>query len=121
MCLSLNSEDDVIYLRALYWASYRMQYKVKMVVQRNGKPTNLAAETVTKYACRKKLFTCCCRVMVVIWKQDEISRNKKVQPTDNRSCTSKPRKWVILRKRTVQHKPIMTEKLFNPAIPQTSK
>ena len=56
-----------------------MKYKVKMVVQSNGKPKILAAE------CDK---TCpagksgCCRVMVamVIRKLDEISRNKKVQP-----------------------------------------
>ena len=41
---------------------------------------------------------------------DKICRNKEVQPTDNRSCTSKLTKWGLPGKRTVQHKPIMTEK-----------
>ena len=36
VCASLNSKGDVIYLRALCWASYRMTCKVKMVVQRNS-------------------------------------------------------------------------------------
>ena len=42
--------------------------------------------------------------MVVIRKLDEISRKKIVQPTDNRRCTSKPRK----------RGNVTTEKLFNP-------
>ena len=107
------------YLRALCWASYRMKYKVKMVVQRNGKPNILAAEC--DKICPAGKSVCCCRLMVVIWKLDEISRNKKVQPTDNRRCTSKPRKWGVPGNRTLQHKPSVTEKRFNPRLPQTSK
>lgn len=34
---------------------------------------------------------CCCHVMAVIWKLDEISRKNIVQEVDNRSCTSKLR------------------------------
>ena len=43
---SQNSEDDIIYLRAFCWASYRksVKYKVQMVAQRNAKPKILAAE-----------------------------------------------------------------------------
>ena len=85
---------------------------VVLVVQRNGKPKILAAEC--DQICPAGKSGCCCRVIVVIWKLDEISRNKKVQPTDNRTCISKPRKWGIPRKRSVQHKPVMTKKLFNP-------
>ena len=54
--------------------------------------------------------------MAVIWKLDEISRKDGVQPADKRSCTSKPRKWGIPRKRTVQNNPIMTQKLFKPRL-----
>ena len=56
VCASPNSKDDVIYLRALCWASYRksVKYKVKMVVQRNGKPQILAAKC-DKYAQLEKL------------------------------------------------------------------
>ena len=62
-----------------------------MVVQRNGKRKILAVEC-DKRVCPAGKSGYYCHVMVVIWKLDEISRNKKVQPTDNRSCTSKPRK-----------------------------
>ena len=48
VCANPNSKDDVFYLRALCQASYRKSvnymYKVKMVVQGNGKPKILAAE-----------------------------------------------------------------------------
>ena len=83
------------------------KYKVKLVVQRNSKPKILAAEC--DKICPAGKSCCCCHIMVVIWKLDDLSRNKNVQPTDNRSCTSKPRKWGIPGKTIVQHKPIMTE------------
>ena len=101
-------------LRALCRASYRksVKYKLKMVVQRKGNPTILAAEC--EKTCPAGKSGGCCRVMVVIWKLNEISRNKKAQATDNRSCTSKPRNLGISGNRTVQHKLIMTKKLFKP-------
>ena len=52
--------------------------------------------------------------MAVIWKLDEISRKKTVEQVENRSCTSKPRKWGIPGKRTVQHNPVMSQKFFKP-------
>ena len=109
------------YLRALSWASYRksVKYKVKMVVQRNGKPTILTVEC--DKICPAVKSGGCCRVMVVIWKMNEMSRNKKVQLTDNRSCTSKPRKLGISGKRTVQHKPSWQRNFLNPALLQTSR
>ena len=115
ICVSPNSED-VVYLRALCWASYRksVKYKVKMVIQRNGKPKILSAEC--DKICPAGKSGCCCHVMAVIWKLDEISRKDGVQPAGKRSCTSKPRKWGISGKRTVQHNPIMTQKLFKPRL-----
>ena len=48
VCESPNSNDDVFYLRVLCQVSYRKSvnymYKVKRVVQGNGKPKILAAE-----------------------------------------------------------------------------
>ncbi len=35
-----------------------------------------------------------------------------VQQVDNRNCTSKPRKWGAPAKRTIQHNPVMSQKLF---------
>ena len=109
-----NSEGHIIYLRALCWASYRktVKYKVKMVVQNNGNSKILAAEC--DKICPAGKSGCCCHVMAVIWKLDEISRKNTVQQVDNRSCTSKHRKWGIPGKRTVQHNPVMSQKLFKP-------
>ena len=109
-----NLEERIIYLRALCWASYRktVKYKVKMVVQNNGNPKILAAEC--DKICPARKSGCCCHVMAVIWKLDEISRRNTVEQVVNCSCTSKPRKWGILGKRTVQHNPVMSQKLFKP-------
>ena len=109
-----NLEEHIIYLRALCWASYRkaVKYKVKMVVQNNGNPKILAAEC--DKICPAGKSGCCCHVMAVIWKLDELSRKNTVEQVDNRSCTSKPRKWGIPGKRTVQHNPVMSQKLFKP-------
>ena len=109
-----NLEEYIIYLRALCWASYRkaVKYKVKMVVQNNGNPKILAAEC--DKICPAGKSGCCCHVMAVIWKLDELSRKNTVEQVDNRSCTSKPRKWGIPGKRTVQHNPVMSQKLFKP-------
>ena len=109
-----NLEEHIIYLRALCWASYRktVKYKVKMVVQNNGIPKILTAEC--DKICPAGKSGCCCHVMAVIWKLDEISRKNTVEQVDNRSCTSKPRKWGIPGKRTVQHNPVMSQKLFKP-------
>ena len=109
-----NLEEHIIYLRALCWASYRkaFKYKVKMVVQNNGNPKILAAEC--DKICPAGKSGCCCHVMAVIWKLDELSRKNTVEQVDNRSCTSKPRKWGIPGKRTVQHNPVMSQKRFKP-------
>ena len=83
-----------------------------MVVQNNGNPKILATEC--DKICPAGKSGCCCHVMAVIWKLDEISRKSTVEQVDNRSCTSRPRKWGIPGKRTVQHNPVMSQKLFKP-------
>ena len=112
--VSKDTSGDRIYLRALCWASYRksVKYKVRMVIQKNSKPKILAAEC--DKICPAGKSGCCCHVMAVIWKLDELSRKNEVKQVDNRSCTSKPRKWGIPGKRTVQHTPVMSQKLFKP-------
>ena len=54
--------------------------------------------------------------MAVIWELDEMSRINKVKNQCNNDvpCTSKPRKWGIPGRRTVEHKPIMASKLIKP-------
>ena len=83
-----------------------------MVVQRKKKPNILATEC--DKICPASKSGCCSHVMVVIWKLDEISRKNVVEQVDNRSFTSKPRKWGVSGERTVQHNPVMSQKLFKP-------
>ena len=62
-----------------------------MVFQRNGKPKILATEC-DKRVCPAGKSGCCCHMVMVIWKLDEIFRNKKVQPIDTRSSSRSPLK-----------------------------
>ena len=78
--VSNANEPDVIYLRALHWASYRkcVKYKVQMIVNPQGSLKILSA------LCDKSsppgCIGCCCHVMAVIWKLNEMSRNKLKKP-----------------------------------------
>lgn len=109
-------DNNIIYVRALCWASYKksVKYKVRIIVNPNGKPKIVAAQCDS--ICPAGKSGCCCHVMAVIWKLDEMSRNKLLtnQCKDDRPCTSKPRKWGIPGKRTVMHEPIMASQFFKP-------
>ena len=109
-------DNNIIYVRALCWASYKksVKYKVRITVTPNGKPKIIAALCDSK--CPAGKSGCCCHVMAVIWKLDEMSRNNLLQNRckDDRPCTSQPRKWGIPGKRAVMHEPIMASQLFKP-------
>ena len=108
--------NNVIYVRARCWASYKknITYKIRMIVNPNGKPKITAA--LCDSICPAGKRGCCCHVITLISKLDEISRNKLLtnQCKDDRPCTSKPRKWGIPWKRTVTHEPIMASQLLKP-------
>ena len=106
---------DVIYRQALCWVSYRkcVKYKVRMIVNPQGSPKIWSA--VCDKICPAGRSGSCCHVMAVIWKLDEMSRNKLERPIyDDRACTSKPRKWGIPGRREVEHEPVMASKLVKP-------
>ena len=109
-------DSDVVYVRALCWASYKksVKYKVRMIVNPVGKPKITSA--VCDLICPAGKSGCCCHVMAVIWKLDEMSRNNEMenQCDNDVPCTSKPRKWGIPGRRTVEHEPIMASKLIKP-------
>ena len=85
-----------------------------MIVNPVGKPKITSA--VCDLICPAGKSGCCCHVMAVIWKLDEMSRNNEMenQCENDVPCTSKPRKWGIPGRRTVEHEPIMASKLIKP-------
>lgn len=87
---------------------------MRIKVNPNGKPKIAAAQCDS--ICPAGKSGCCCHVMAIIWKLDEMPRNKLLtnQCKDDRPCTLKPRKWGIPGKRTVMHEPIMASNFFKP-------
>ena len=85
---------------------------MKTVVQNNGKPKILAVECDKTCPAGKKwlLLSCDGSDLETVHK---ISR-KNTDEQDDRSGTSKPRKWEILGKGTAQHNPVMSQKLGKP-------
>ena len=62
-----------------------------MIVNSQGSPKILSA--VCDKICPAGHSGCCCHVMAVIWKVDDMSRNKLKKPVyDDRACTSKTMK-----------------------------
>ena len=109
-------DSDVVYVRALCWASYKksVKYKVRMIVNPVGKPKITSA--VCDLICPAGKSGCCCHVMAVISKLDEMSHNNEMenQCKNDVPCTSKLRKWGIPGRRTVEQEPMMASKLIKP-------
>ena len=88
--------------------------KAKLVINKRGTPKIQAG----KYGrqCPASNSGCCCHVMVIIWKLENMTRNSEVQNStpDNRGCTSKPRQWGKGNKREVEFHPVMASTLVKP-------
>ena len=111
-----NTENKIIYIRACCWASYKrnVKYKVKIACKQKGTPKILAAKCDRQ--CPASNSGCCCHVMALIWKLEDITRKselKNITP-DNRCCTSKPREWGKGSKREVEFTPVMASKITKP-------
>ena len=90
-----NTENNITYVCACCWASYKrnVKYKLKIVCSQRGNPKILAAKCDRQ--CPASNSGCCCHVMALIWKLEDMTRKsdvKNVTP-NNRCCTSKPREW----------------------------
>ena len=111
-----NVEKNIIYLRACCWASYKrsVKYKVKLVINKRGIPKIQAAKCDRQ--CPASNSGCCCHVMALIWKLENMTRNSELQNStpDNRCCTSKPRQWGKGNKREVEFHPVMASTLVKP-------
>ena len=111
-----NTENNIIYVLACCWASYKrnVKYKVKMVCKQSGTPKILAAKCDRQ--CPASNSGCCCHVMALIWKLEDMTRKselKNITP-DNRCCTSKPREWGKGGRREVEFSPVMALKITKP-------
>ena len=84
-------DQKYIFVRACCWASYSRDHKyiVKLVVQ------NTSAQKVKSATCDRQCpaskSECCCQVMTVIWKLEDMTRKGKLKHAV--SCTSKPQQW----------------------------
>jgi len=99
-----NVEKNIIYLHPSCWTSYKrnVKYKVKLVINRRETPKIQAAKCERQ--CPPCNCGCCCHVMAIIWKLENMMRNSQLQIStpDNRCCTSKPRQWGKGNKRAVE-------------------
>ena len=109
-------EKNIIYLRACCWASYKrsVKYKVKLIINKRGTPKIQAAKCDRQ--CPASNSGCCCHIMAIIWKLENMTRNSELQNStpDNRCCTSKPRQWGKGNKREVEFHPVMASTLVKP-------
>ena len=72
-----NMEKNIIYLRTCCWASYKrsVKYKVKLIINKRGTPKIQAAKCDRQ--CPASNSGCCCHVMAIIWKLENMTRNSE--------------------------------------------
>ena len=88
--------------------------KAKLVINKRGTPKIQAGECDRQ--CPASNSGCCCHVMAIIWKRENMTRNSEVQNSTpaNRCCTSKPRQWGKGNKREVEFYLVMASTLVKP-------
>ena len=110
------AEKSLIYLRACCWASYKrnINYKVKLVINQKGTTKIVAAKC--DWQCPASNSGCCCHVMAVIWKLEEMTRKSELKTLthDSLPCTSKPRQWGKGHRWEVEFHPVMASNVVQP-------
>jgi len=111
-----NVEKSLLYLRACCWASYKrnVKYKVKLVLNQKGTPKIVAAKCDRQ--CPASNSECCCQVLAVIWKIEDMTRRSELtnSSVDSLPCTSKPKQWGKGHKREVEFHPVMACNIVKP-------
>lgn len=109
-----ESDQNYIFVRACCWASYKRdrKYKVKLIVQGDGSDKIKSASCDRQ--CPASKSECCCHVMAVIWKLEDMTRKGELKECDTRTCTSKPQQWGKGGKRDVSLFPVMTTSVIKP-------
>lgn len=111
-----DPQKNYVFVRACCWASYKRdrKYKIKLTVQRGSTCTDKIKSASFDRQCPASKSECCCHVMAVIWKLEDMTRKGELKECDNRTCTSKPQQWGKGGKREVNCSPVMTTSIVKP-------
>ena len=93
-CTSIHKKN-YIFVRACCWASYKRdrKYKIKLTVQGGSTCTDKIKSSSCDTQCPVSKSECCCHVMAVICKLEDMTREGELKECDNRKCKSKPQQW----------------------------
>ena len=105
-------DQRYVLIRACCWASYSRdrKYKVKPIVQDSS--TQKVKSANCDRQCPASKSECCCHVMAVIWKLEDMTRKGELK--HQISCTSKTQQWGKGGKREVEFHPVMTTSIEKP-------
>lgn len=111
-----DPQKSYVFVRACCWASYKRdrKYKIKLTVQGGNTCTDKIKSASCDRQCPASKSECCCHVMAVIWKLEDMTRKGELKECDNRTCTSKPQQWGKGGKREVNCSPVMTTSIVKP-------
>jgi len=111
-----DPQKNYVFVRACCWASYKRdrKYKIKLTVQGGRTCTDKIKSASCDRQCPASKSECCCHVMAVIWKLEDMTRKGELKECDNRACTSKPQHWGKGGKREVNCSPVMTTSIVKP-------
>ena len=85
-----NTKNNIIYVRACFWASYErnVKYKVKMICTQSGTPAAKCDRQLSGF--QQWVLLSYYGSHMETWEHDEQVTAKDITP-DNKCCTSKPR------------------------------
>lgn len=77
-----ESDHNYIFVKACCWASYKRdcKYKVKLIVQ--GDSSDKIKSASCDRQCPASKSECCCHVMAVTWKLEDMTRKGELKECD---------------------------------------
>ena len=113
-----DPQKNYVVVRACCWASYKRdrRYNIKLTVQGGNTCTDKIKSASCDRQCPASKSECCCHLMAVIWKLEDMTRNGEFKECDNRTWKSKPQQWGKGGKREVTGNcsPVMTTSIVKP-------
>ena len=113
-----DPQKNYVFVRACCWASYKRdrRFNIKLTVQGGNTCTDKMKSASCDRQCPASKSECCCHLMAVIWKLEDMTRNGEFKECDNRTCMSKPQQYGKGGKREVTGNcsPVMTTSIVKP-------